>query len=120
MKKFYFLLILLFLKSSLQIKQNPIYLVDRKNPFVLSSNDNYYYVITIGNNLKINQESGNMENNTDNYADEESYIFIADNSYNNYLYYSNEYYKIIYNPFLSYEKLNINEYYSNFKPIGFI
>ena len=120
MKKFYFLLILLFLKSSLQIKQNPIYLVDRKNPFVLSSNDNYYYVITIGNNLKINQESGNIENNTDNYADEESYIFIADNSYNNYLYYSNEYYKIIYDPFLSYEKLNINEYYSNFKPIGFI
>ena len=58
MKKFYFLFVILFIQNNSQIKQNPIFLVESIEPFVLSTNDNYYYVITLGKNLKINKESG--------------------------------------------------------------
>ena len=88
MKKFYFLFIILFIQSNSQIKQNPIFLVESIYPFVLSTNDNYYYVITLGKNLKINKESGILEDISDNGAVRENYIFVADNSYNNWVYYS--------------------------------
>ena len=44
MKKFYFLFVILFIQYNSQIKQNPIFLVESIEPFVLSTNDNYYYV----------------------------------------------------------------------------
>jgi len=122
MTKIYFLFIILFNVTNPKIKENPIFLVESKNPFVLSTNDDYYYVITVGQNLKIKKESGIIENYTDNYAKLENYIFISDSSNNNYLYYSNKYYKIIYNPFISSEEVIINEtsIYHNMTCVGLI
>ena len=107
MKKLYFLIVVLFIKINSQIKENPIFLVESKNPFVLSTNDDYFYLITIGKNVKIQKESGIIIENTDNDAIRTDYIFIADNSYNNYIYYDDIYYQIIYDPFLSYEEIEI-------------
>ena len=109
MGKLYFLFITLFIQSFSQIKQNPIFLVESIYPFVLSTNDNYYYVITMGKNLKIIKESGIIEDNSDNGAIRENYIFISDNSNNNWIYLSNSYYKIIYEPFLSYDEFIIDQ-----------
>ena len=122
MMEFYFLFIILFIQSNSQIKQNPIFLVESIYPFVLSTNDNYYYVITLGKNLKINKESGIQVNVSDNGAVRENYIFVADNSYNNWVYYSKAYYKIIYEPFLSYDEFIIdqNSKYKNLEAVGCI
>ena len=79
MKKIlYILFILLFIHINSQIKQNPILLVESTNPFVLSTIDNYYYVITIGYNMKINKESGIIEDITENHVIIENYIFVSD------------------------------------------
>ena len=109
MGKLYFLFITLFIQSFSQIKQNPIFLVESVNPFVLSTNDNYYYVITLGKNLKIIKESGIIEDKSDNGAVRADYSFISDNSYNNWIYFSNSYFKIIYVPFISYEEFIIDQ-----------
>ena len=87
MKELYILFIALLIQTNSEIIQNPIFLAESKKPFILSTNDNYYYIITIEKNLKIKKESGILENNTDNSAVEDHYIFIADNSYNNYVYF---------------------------------
>ena len=108
MKKIFLLFIIFFIRTNSQIKENPIFLVNTTNPFVLSTNDNYYYVITKGKSLKINKESGNIENITINDFTNSNYIYIVDNSYNNYIYYSNKYYHIIYEPFISYEEITIH------------
>ena len=79
MKKLYFLIVVLFIKINSQIKENPIFLVQSIDPFVLSTNDDYFYLITLGKNLKIKKESGNIVNITDNYAIKANYIFVADN-----------------------------------------
>ena len=120
MKKLYFLIVVLFIKINSQIKENPIFLVQSIDPFVLSTNDDYFYLITLGKNLKIKKESGNIVNITDNYAIRINYIFVADNSYNNYVYYDDIYYKIIYNPFLSYEEIEIppDSEYRRMKSVG--
>ena len=117
MKKLYFLIVVLFIKINSQIKENPIFLVASKNPFVLSTNDDYFYLITIGKNVKIQKESGIIIENTDNDAIRTDYIFIADNSY---IYYDDIYYKIIYNPFLSYDEIEIpqNSEYRQMKSVG--
>ena len=64
MKKYYLLVFIQLLFQTLtnqQIKQNPILLGNTLNPFVLSTNDSYFYVITEGTSFKINKESGNLE-----------------------------------------------------------
>ena len=105
MKKIIFLFIVFIIRTNSQIKENPIFLVNSSNPFVLSTNDNYYYyIITKGKSLKINKESGNIANITTNDFTNSDYINIVDNSYNNYVYYSGKYYKIKNEPFISYEE----------------
>ena len=114
MENIYFLLLILFIQTisqvNIRIKDNPIFLTVHENPFVLSTTDDpdYYYVITKGINLKINKKSGDICNQSDNSFTSSNYIYFFDNSNNNYIYYSNEYYKINYNPFISYEKFEIN------------
>ena len=107
MKNFCFLLIVLFeqIPINTQIIENPKLLVNSSNPFVLSTTDDYYYVITKGKNLKIDKESGDIYNISENSFTSQNYIYISDNSNNNYIYYSNIYYKIINNPFISYERI---------------
>ena len=108
MKKFYFLFIILFFRINSQIKENPKFLVESKNPYVLSTNDNYYYVMTLGKSLKINKESGEIEKNiNNNYKDSNYYFYFEDKSYNNYLFYSNKYYQIIYNEFISFKEIEV-------------
>ena len=113
MKKLFFLFIVLFIRTNSQIKENPIFLVNASNPFVLSTNDDYYYIITAGRSLKINKEFGNIENITINNFTDSNYIYIVDNSYNNYIYYSNKYYHIIFDPFISYEEITVHSEQKN-------
>ena len=123
MKKLFVLLVILFTQTKQQIKENPLFLVESKNPFLLSTNDDYFYLITIGKNLKIEKDSGNIEDNTENnILTEDDYIFIADYLYNNYIYFSNRFYHIIYNPFISYENIRINDKqeYMHYKIVGLI
>ena len=115
MKKFYFIFITLFILTltnytNLQIKYNPIFLVKKPYPFVLSTTaDDYYYVITAGKSLKINKESGKIEKNISNIFTAYGYIYIVDNSNNNYLYYLNgTFYQIKYNPFISFDKISVS------------
>ena len=84
----FFLIIRTALTTS-QIKENPIFLSNGKNPFVLNSTDDYYYVITSGQNLQIKRESGKIIKNSDNNINIENCIFIEDLSGNNYIYYLN-------------------------------
>ena len=110
MKIFHFLFIALFIQSlnnNIQIKENPIFLTNSKYPFVISTTDNYYYVITKGKSLKINKESGNIEKTNDNILTSYIYIYIFDNSNNNYIYYSNEYYTITYKPTILFSKITV-------------
>ena len=55
--------------------------------------------------MKINKESGNIENEKSNAFTTFNYIYIFDNSNNNYIKFSDDYYEIKYNPFISYEKI---------------
>ena len=112
MKKFYFLFIALLAqtKTIVQIIQNPKHLIDKKNPIVLSTTDNnYFYLVTKGLNLKIKKESGEIEDRNDNEFTNHDYIYIFDKLNNNYILYSNDYYeiKINYNSFISYEKITV-------------
>jgi len=113
MEKKFFLFIVFFIRINSQIKENPIFLVNASNPFVLSTNDDYYYAITAGKSLKINKEFGNIENITINNFTNSNYIYIVDDIYNNYIYYSNKYYHIIYSPFISYEEITVHSEQKN-------
>ena len=87
MKKLYFFIfIFLFTRINLKIKENPIFLVEAENPFVLSTNDDYYYVMTKGKSLKIEKESGVIINITDNqFSSSEIFFNIIEYSNNNYI-----------------------------------
>ena len=84
-----------------QTIDNPIILNDKQYPFVIpNSNDNYDYVITSGESLKINKESGNIEKKNTNFFSHEP-LYCYDNSNNNYIYESNNLYYITNNPFIN-------------------
>ena len=109
MRKFYILFIILFIQCNSQTKENPKFLTESLYPFVLSTNDNYYYVIALGEQMKIKKDSGNIEETGNNGAERQDYIFVADNSYNNWVYIAKKYYEIIYDPFLSYKEVILEE-----------
>ena len=107
MKNLFILFFILFLKTNLQIKENPIVLIEASYPFLLNSNDNdYYYVITKEKSLKIEKISGVIVEQSSNSFNVYDFIHIVDNSNNNYLYKpnSNKYYHIIYNPSITYSE----------------
>ena len=53
--------------QNLEKNINPIILIEDSYPFILSSDDeDYYYIICSENNLKINKESGTIENKNNN------------------------------------------------------
>ena len=115
MENFYFLFIILFLQTNSQQKINPIHLIENEYPFVLSSTDDYYYVITKGKSLKIQKESGKIIDLRDqNIFNSQDYVYITDNLNNNFLYYQHKYYNIIYAPFISFKQItNVNSKGSN-------
>ena len=103
MKRFNFLFIILFIHVNSQIKNNPISLGVGQYPFVLSSSDDYYYVITKENCWKILKEYGNITNTqTQNVFSSSEYIYVTDNSNNNYLYFPKIYYEIKLEQFISF------------------
>ena len=104
MKKFYFMFIFFLINSNSQIIENPKLLVKSKYPHVLYSNDEYYYLITVGKSLKINKESGIMEATNDNNEIKEFCIHYTDNSNNNFLFCLDRYYSIIYTPFITFQE----------------
>ena len=110
MKNFCFLLVILCFRTTINIpiKENPIFLTNNSYPFVLSTLDDYFYVITKGKDFKIDKISGDIYNISENILDSQNYIYIFDNSNNNYIFYSNKYYEIIYNPFISYKEIIIS------------
>ena len=70
MKYFSFLLLFFFVQTqiNIQIKENPILLINSSYPFVLSTTDkNFYYVITKGYSMKVNKESGDIYNISENF-----------------------------------------------------
>ena len=87
MKKLFFLFFILFIRINSTIKENPIFLTDWIEPFLVITNDNnYFYVITQEKSLKINKESGNIESTSNNTFNLLAYIYIVDESNNKYLY----------------------------------
>jgi len=107
----FFLFNILFIQTNLEIKVNPIFLIEKQYPYILSTNDNgYYYLVAKDINLKIDKESGSIVSESENnfrvlYND----LYIADNQYNNYLYSHTlkNYYHIIYNPQINFQETNI-------------
>ena len=105
--KFFFYFFIIQVYPS-YIINNPIHLNDEKYPFVLPySNDNYYYVITSGESLKIDKENGNIikrENikKIKEYSDKA--VFCTNELNINYIYESKEFYSFD-NPSLSITKL---------------
>ena len=133
MKKLYFFLFIgFFIQTNLLIKENPIFLVNSKNLIVLSTNDDYYYVITSNKSFKLKKNSGDIKIINNNIFNIFDYNYFSDNEYNNYLYkYINsensnklnfEYYKIIYNSGISKNNINfgIKTCSFNMKPVGSI
>ena len=122
MENFYFLFFVFFTEIYSQIKDgikfNPIFIDNGGYPIVLSTldNDTYYYVLTEKKDLKIEKETGNVCDSNDAILISSNNIYITDKSNKNYILYntneSNEWFKIIYNPFISTEKINLD--YLNF------
>ena len=120
MKNLYIcIFIFLIIQTNQQIISNPKFLVEGENPFVLNTNNEYYYITTIGKNLKIDKESGDILNITDNIFSSSNYFFLtveySNNNYiNNYICgftqtnHAKNYYHVIYDPFISYEKIEIS------------
>ena len=122
MEKIYFLFFVIFVQINSQIKENPIFLTNNAKPFILSTNDSdFYYVITEGESLKMNKESG-IINMTKNYPIDtsNSYFFIVDKAYNNYIYYKNNYYKIKYETFISVEQIEFSKKLNDGGPINIL
>ena len=106
MRTFLLILIILLIQNNSQIIIGPIILIESQNPFVLSSFDNYYYVITSGKSLQIEKETGNIINSESNNIPS-SFINIVTNSNDNFVYYSGKYYEINYNPFISFNDISM-------------
>ena len=87
MEKSFFIFFVLFIQINAEIINNPFILINSSYPFLLStSNNDYYYVITSGKSLKIERETGSIAQSwsTENYP--ENFIYILDNSKNNFIY----------------------------------
>ena len=108
-----FLLLLLYIQENPQIIDNPRFLNNKPYPFVLSSNNDYYYVVTSGEILTIEKESGNIIVRKNEITYTENFKNIADGSYNNYIYDSNIYVKIVYEPYIYYHMNIIRDQMTN-------
>ena len=79
----------------MQIIFTPKYLIDDNYPFILPySDNNYYYIITKNNGLKINKENGTIELKNHNFGYSKETIYCVDKLNNSYLFHSHEFYFI--------------------------
>ena len=105
------IIIILFIQTNSQIKQNPILLINSTepiDPLVLSSKDQYYYIITSGQDLKIEKESGNIISSANNNFKTSNFLNYLENIDNNYIYNITNYFYINCNPFISYQNYHVN------------
>ena len=104
-KNFFVLNIFFIYVCHTQIINNPILLNQKKFPFVIPySDDDYYYVITSGESLKIHKENGIIETeDTKEFSQVPLYCY--DKSNKNYIYESNDFYYIDYSPNLEISRL---------------
>ena len=105
--------LLLFINILIQINSeiilNPIKITDDSCPFVLSSEDDYYYILTRKAIITIEKNNGNITNNKIHKISLSSdFIVFDDNSYNNYLYDNDDYFYINYNESNSLQKILFN------------
>ena len=111
MNKFFLIYFAFFIQVYSQIKINPIRLIQGKYPIVLSTSneDNYYYLISDIENLKIEKESGSIKETIDDIHTTPNSIYFSDIRNNNYI--ITESYECIlinYNDFSRSEAININ------------
>ena len=110
--KILFIIIIFFVQTNSQIKQNPILLINSTepiDPLVLSSKDEYYYIITSGQDLKIEKDSGNIISSANNNNFKTSnFVNYIENINNNYIYNITNYFSIKLNPFISYQNNPVN------------
>ena len=106
MSKLYFLCILIFIEIKTDIINNPLHLDNRQYPFLLSISDNdYNYLITSGKSFQINTTNGLINETKNTISFPPNSILIKDKSNNNYLYDSNNFYKIDYKDFISFNPI---------------
>ena len=109
MDTIFFIFIFLLIKINKATKNNPIFLTNSAYPILLSStSDNYNYVITSEKSLKISRENGKVVSDSDSKNYNQNYIYMYDLSHNNYIYIPDKYYLIKYNPFLSFQEIEVN------------
>ena len=118
MEKLYFLFLLILVQINSQIKENPIILIEEKNPVVLSTiDDDYYYVMAERNYIKIEKDSGSLEDIMSSLIDEsENYFYFTDNLYRNYLFHSEKYFLILFDvkkEFIYFEEIPVDSLQKN-------
>ena len=109
MKIIYILALILFVQIYNRIINNPALINNSSYPFLLSTEKNdYYYIVTSGKSIRIKPEHEIIDEykETDEYP--QNFTFIV-NSTNNYIYYSSQYFQIIYEPFISVKKLEVKD-----------
>ena len=110
---YFLLIIMLFIEINSELINNPQLIGTGKYPFLLSTpSDDYNYLIIDLNGFKLNKKKGSVEKIyvTERYHN--FFIYLNFSSHNNYLFDReiNIYYKINYEPSISFEKLfNITE-----------
>ena len=108
MKKLYFLFIIFFIRIYSKIKENPIFLTKGGYPIVLFTEDDYYYVLTELEDIKIEKKSGKIVDKNNTILTSSNSIFIGNISNSNYLINeSNKCLEIISNPFISFKSFPI-------------
>ena len=110
MEKYYFIFILFFSLSNSQIFNNPRNLDNNSYPFVFfSPSDDFDYIFTSGKCIKIERSTGNIIriNETINYSSDTIFIVDKSNISYLYLYNKNTYYKITYDPQISFQSFTV-------------
>ena len=92
------LLINILIQINSEIILNPIKITDDRCPFVLTSEDDYYYILTKKYIITLEKNTGNVINKKNhNIQLSSNFIGFDDNSNNNYLYDDDRYFYISYN-----------------------
>ena len=114
-----FIIIFLVLVSKGDIINNPVLVTDHANPIIFQD-DNYYYIYTSGEFVKLSKTTGEKITTSLFGTYTSPYVWITDQSNNNYIFSKNAMYKVnIPNSYNSVTKPQI-EYPSSYNFIGYL
>ena len=114
-----FIIIFLVLVSKGDIINNPVLVTDHANPIIFQD-DNYYYIYTSGEFVKLSKTTGEKITTSLFGIYTSPYVWITDQSNNNYIFSKNAMYKVnIPNSYNSVTKPQI-EYPSSYNFIGYL